>query len=111
MSGRNRIVLGRTADVRDGAVHTASPWRGAFAAHERHMERLAESFIARVRRRFGNRCAKVTLAYLHNRHWSKTGLAKSSFYYALKKVEKFFQADKHWAKLHWTRRKRARRLD
>ncbi len=111
MSGRNRIVLGRTADVRDGAVHTASPWRGAFAAHERQLERLAESFIARVRRRFGNRCAKVTLAYLHNRHWSKTGLAKSSFYYALKKVEKSFQADKHWAKLHSARRKRARRLD
>jgi len=51
------------------------------------------------------------LAYLHNRHWSRTGLAKSSFYYALKKVKKIFHADKHWAKLHSTRKKHIRGLD
>ena len=45
------------------------------------------------------------------RHWSRTGLAKSSFYYALKKVKKIFHADKHWAKLHSTRKKRVRGLD
>ena len=54
---------------------------------------------------------RIGLAYLHNRHWSRTGLAKSSFYYALKKVKKNFHADKHWAKLHSTRKKRIRGLD
>ena len=114
MSARNRIVLGRDRDVREGAANAAraaSPWQGSPYAQGRGAERLVERFIARIRRRLGNRCAKVALAYLHNRHWSRTGLAKSSFYYALKKVEKNFHADKHWAKLHSTRKKRMRRLD
>ena len=115
MSARNRIVLGRDADVREGAANrtpAASPWRGSSSSEQgRGAERLIERFVARIRRRLGNRCAKVALAYLHNRHWSRTGLAKSSFYYALKKVKKIFHADKHWAKLHSTRKKRIRGLD
>ena len=51
MSARNRIVLGRTADVRDGAVHTASPWRGTFAAHD--WSKMARAVVERVRRQFG----------------------------------------------------------
>ena len=69
--------------------------------------KMKEAAVARVRRHFGDKYAKVCHAFLFGRHWSKTGIPKRTFYYALKKVENFFHADKHWAKLHSDRRKKA----
>ena len=96
MSGRNRIVLGRTADVRDGAVHTASPWRGAFAAHD--WSKMARAAVERVRRQFGNRYARIASAYFRRKRWEAAKVPRRTFFHALKKVKDFLQADKHWAK-------------
>ena len=96
MSGRNRIVLGRTADVRDGAVHTASPWRGAFAAHD--WSKMARAVVERVRRQFGNNYARVASAYFRRKKWEAAKVPRRTFFHALKKVKLFLEADKHWSK-------------
>ena len=109
---RERIVLGRDADVAETAARMAVPvWRGAAGTFDR--ERLVKSAVERVRRRFGrrnrkrgNKYAKVAYAYFMRRSWYKTGLPESSFFHALKKVKDFFEADKHWAGL--SRRRRGR---
>lgn len=115
MPTRNRIVLGRYQDARIGAERLVGvgSWssRAECSTSELGFKRMVNAFVARVRRRFGDRYAKVALAYLHDRHWSKTGLPKSTFYYALKKIEKTFDAHKHWAILRSARRKKTRRLD
>ena len=123
MGGKHRMVLGRYQDARLGAENLLG---AADAAGERlfnHVEtcrtgrengeykRMVNAFVARVRRRFGDKYAKVALAYIHGRHWSKTGIPRPTFYYALKKIEKSFGADKHWSKLRSARRRKARRLD
>ena len=122
MSGRHRMVLGRYRDAKLGAEKLVgvSSWssRGrevgvtSWSSRERgEVKKLVNAFVARVRRRFGDKYAKVALAYIHDRHWSKTGIPKPTFYYALKKIEKSFDADKHWAILRSARRRKPRRLD
>jgi len=113
MGGKHRTVLGRHEDARIGAAKTGvgNAFAQGTGKPTRSMKSMTETFIARVRRRLGNICAKVALAYLHRRHWSKTGIPKSTFYYALNKVEKNFHADKHWSKLRSAHRKAAQRLD
>ena len=109
---RERLVLGRDADVAETAARMAVPvWSAAARTLDR--ERLVKSAVERVRRRFGrksrkrgNTYAKVAYAYFMRRSWYKTGLPESSFFHALKKVKDFFEADKHWTKLSKRRRRR-----
>ena len=89
MSGRNRIVLGRTADVRDGAVHTASPWRDAFAAHD--WSKMARAAVERVRRQFGNRYARIASAYFRRKRWEAAKVPRRTFFHALKKSKIFYR--------------------
>ena len=101
MSGRHRMVLGRYQDVRDGAARAASA-NSAFAsgdcdARERH-NRMVNAAVERVRRRLGNKCARVARAYFNCKPWEKAGLPERTFYHALKKVRIFLGADKHWVK-------------
>ena len=110
MGGRHRIILGRYQDVRLGAEGVVG-FESCEWMSERQNTRKEEAAVARVRRRLGNKCAKVFLAYLHGRSWRKTGIPKPTFYYALKKVEIFFGADKYWAELRSAKKKRRRRLD
>ena len=122
MGGKHRMVLGRYQDAKLGAerVVGVGSWssRGrevgvtSWSSRERgEVKKLVNAFVARVRRRFGDKYAKVALAYIHDRHWSKTGIPKPTFYYALKKIEKVFYADKHWAILRSARRRKSRGLD
>ena len=135
MGGKHRMVLGRYQDAKLGAervlVGVSSSrererGRGSWSSSSREREsgswsgswrergevkKLVNAFVARVRRRFGDKYAKVALAYIHDRHWSKTGIPKPTFYYALKKIEKSFDADKHWAILRSARRRKSRGLD
>ena len=114
---RERIVLGRRADVAETAARlSASVWDGAARTFDR--ERLVRSAVERVRRHFGrrdkakgNKYAKVAYAYFKRRGWHKTGLPESSFFHALKKVKNFFEVDKHWAGLTNRRRSRGGRLE
>ena len=112
MGGRHRIVLGRYQDAKlgaEGVVQCGS--RSPNESCSLELTKLVNAFVARVRRRFGDKYAKVALAYIQGRHWSKTGIPKPTFYYALKKIEKTFDARKYWAKLHSARRRKARGLD
>ena len=120
MGGKHRMVLGRYQDARLGAerlvgvISSSSSASASGSGSSREaveFKRLVNAFVARVRRRFGDKYAKVALAYIHGRHWSKTGIHKSTFYYALKKIEKTFYAHKHWVILRSARRRRSRRLD
>ena len=132
MGGKHRMVLGRYQDAKLGAERVVGvgssssswswswSWRGrevggtSWSGRERgrdEVKKLVNAFVARVRRRFGDKYAKVALAYIHDRHWSKTGIPKPTFYYALKKIEKVFYADKHWAILRSARRRKSRGLD
>ena len=114
---RERIVLGRKADVAESAARlSASVWSGAARTFDR--ERLVKNAVERVRRHFGRRSkvrgdkyAKVAYAYFKRRSWRKTGLPESSFFHALKKVKDFFEADKHWTGLTNRRRSRGGRLE
>ena len=112
MSGRHRMVLGRYRDAKLGAERVVRAEScGSSGGCGLELTKLVNAFVARVRRRFGDKYAKVALAYIHDRHWSKTGIPKPTFYYALKKIEKSFDADKHWAILRSARRRKPRRLD
>ena len=114
---RERIVLGRRADVAETAERlSVSVWANTARTFDR--ERLVKSAVERVRRHFGRRnkargdkYAKVAYAYFKHRSWHKTGLPESSFFHALKKVKDFFEADKHWAGLTNRRRSRGGRLE
>ena len=53
-------------------------------------EEAGAAAVERVRRRFGNKYAKVARAYFNRKPWQKTGLPRRTFYYALKKSKKFF---------------------
>ena len=114
MGGKHRMVLGRYQDARSGAERivgeTSWSWSEGRGS-QTELRLMVNAFVARVRRRFGDKYAKVALAYLHDRHWSKTGIPRPTFYYALKKIEKSFCADKYWAKLRSARRRKPRRLD
>ena len=48
--------------------------------------------VERVRRALGNKCAKVTLAYLHHKNWREAGIPERTFRHALKKVQNYFSA-------------------
>ena len=72
---------------------------------------MARAAVERVRRQFGNRYARIASAYFRRKRWEAAKVPRRTFFHALKKVKDFLQADKHWAKLHSARRKRARRLD
>ena len=93
---RERIVLGRRADVAEtAALRSSSVWDGAARAFDR--ERLVESAVERVRRHFGrrnrgrgNKYAKVAYAYFKRCGWRKTGLPRRTFFHALKKSEPNF---------------------
>ena len=114
---RERIVLGRRADVAESAARlSASVWANTARTFDR--ERLVKNAVERVRRHFGrrdkalgNKYAKVAYAYFKRRSWRKTGLPESSFFHALKKVKDFFEADKHWTGLTNRRRSRGGRLE
>ena len=111
---RERIVLGRRADVAETAARVSvSAWSRAARTFDR--ERLAKNAVERVRRHFGrkskargNKYARVAYAYFQHRSWYETGLSKSSFFHALKKVKDFFEADKHWLELVNRCRRRGR---
>ena len=110
----HRMVLGRYADVRETAERLPAPIQGGMSrAFDR--ARLIDNAVERVRRHFGqkskargNKYARVAYAYFRHRSWYKTGLSKSSFFHALKKVKDFFEADKHWVKLVNRCRRRGR---
>ena len=120
MGGKHRMVLGRYQDARLGAerlvgvISSSSSASASGSGSSREaveFKRLVNAFVARVRRRFGDKYAKIALAYIRGRHWSKTGIPKPTFYYALKKIEKTYYAHKHWVILRSARRRRSRRLD
>ena len=70
-SARNRIVLGRDADVREGAANrtpAASPWRGG---QRRDWSREIHDVVETVRYHLGNACARVAYAHLHSRIYKK----------------------------------------
>ena len=93
---RERIVLGRRADVAETAARfSVSVWSNAARTFDK--ERLVKSAVERVRRHFGrrnrargNKYARVAYTYFKRRGWRKTGLPESSFFHALKKVKDFF---------------------
>ena len=101
---RERIVLGRRADVAETAARfSVSAWSRAARTFDR--ERLAKNAVERVRRHFGrknktrgNKYARVAYAYFRHRSWRKTGLPRRTFFHALKKVKDFFTGCKQRAK-------------
>ena len=101
---RERIVLGRRADVAEtAALRSSSAWDGTARTFDR--ERLVRSAVERVRRHFGrrnrargNKYARVAYAYFKRRGWRKTGLPRRTFFHALKKVKVFLYACKQRAK-------------
>ena len=101
---RERIVLGRRADVAETAARVSvSAW--SMAARTFDGERFAKNAVERVRRHFGrknktrgNKYARVAYAYFQHRCWRKTGLPRRTFFHALKKVKDFFAGCKQRAK-------------
>ena len=113
---RERLVLGRDADVAETAARMAVPvWSAAARTLDR--ERLVKSAVERVRRRFGrksrkrgNTYAKVAYAYFMRRSWYKTGVPRRTFFHALKKVKEFFEAWKQRSKSVSSRRGKVKLL-
>ena len=104
MGGKHRMVLGRYQDAKLGAERlvgvggTSWSWSGSSRAEcstsEMEFKRMVNAAVERVRRRFGNKYAKVARAYFNRKPWQKTGLPRRTFYHALKKVKDFFHACK-----------------
>ena len=115
MGGKHRMVLGRYQDAKLGAEklvggtswsgssssrgRESSSWRGreswsSSSRDELEFKRMVNAAVERVRRRFGNKYAKVARAYFKRKPWQKTGLPRRTFYHALKKVKDFFHACK-----------------
>ena len=100
----NRLILGVKDDVRITADHLPSPTPhisdgGLPPMTLEEWGRLVNARVAQVRRHFSKRSPKmgaryacVTRAVLQRRHWSETGIPRSTFMYARKKVEDFFEA-------------------
>ena len=57
-------------------------------------EQCRNAAVHRVRRALGNTCGNVIHAYLNHKNWKDMSIPRSSFLYALKKVENYFQPDK-----------------
>ena len=108
---RERIVLGRQADVAETAALTLVDTRATnriFAAMDwEHDERVAELMdrrrkkreekrrsraVKRVKKALGIDYANVLDAYLHQRTWRDIGIPKRTFGDRLKKVKIFFHA-------------------
>jgi len=106
MGGNHRMVLGRYQDARLGAEKLvvgsscscrergSSSSRAECSTSEMEFKRMVNAAVERVRRRFGNKYAKVARAYFNRKPWQKTGLPRRTFYHALKKVKDFFHACK-----------------
>ena len=101
MGGKHRMVLGRYQDARVGAERVVGEASWSWREEPRNTRngsveynRMVNAAVERVRRRFGNKYAKVARAYFNRKPWQKTGLPRRTFYHALKKVKEFFQADK-----------------
>ena len=106
MGGKHRMVLGRYQDAKLGAERLvgvgssswrereSSSWRAECSTSELEFKRMVNAAVERVRRRFGNKYAKVARAYFKRKPWQKTGLPRRTFYHALKKVKDFFHACK-----------------
>ena len=107
---RERIVLGRRADVAETAARlSVSVWANTAQTFDR--ESLVKNAVERVRRHFGrgnkakgDKYAKVAYAYFRHRRWRKTGLPRRTFFHALKKVKDFLYACKQRAESTSARR-------
>ncbi len=109
----HRMVLGRYADVHETAALTLPDPDSVSRIVDAQTpmmtmldrDKKVNAIVARVRRHFGKRnygmgvrYACVTRAVLQSRHWSETGIPRSTFMYARKKVEDFFEACKQRVK-------------
>ena len=111
MGSKHRMVLGRYQDAKLGAERLlvrvgssssreresssgSSSSRAECSTSELEFKRMVNAAVERVRRRFGNKYAKVARAYFKRKPWQKTGLPRRTFYHALKKVKDFFHACK-----------------
>ena len=100
---RERIVLGRRADVAETAARlSVSVWANTAQTFDR--ESLVKNAVERVRRHFGrknkamgDRYSRVARAYFHHRKWNEVGIPRRSFSHALKKVKDFLYACKQRA--------------
>lgn len=100
----NRLILGFKDDVRITADYLPSLTShisddGLPSMTPKEWEKLVNARVAQVRRHFSKRSLKmgaryacITRAVLQRRHWSETGIPRSTFMYARKKVEDFFEA-------------------
>ena len=104
---RERIVLGRRADVAESAALTLADEnaerrmfderdREAVERYEAELEKLAErrknAAIQRARRALGDDCANVAYAYFNHKTWKDIGIPRATFFHRLKKVKIFFHA-------------------
>ena len=99
MGGKHRMVLGRYQDAKLGAERLlvrvgSSSSRAECSTSELEFKRMVNAAVERVRRRFGNKYAKVARAYFKRKPWQETGLPRRTFYHALKKVKDFFHTCK-----------------
>ena len=91
MGGKHRMVLGRYQDAKLGAEKLVGV---SSSRDEVEFKRMVNAAVERVRRRFGNKYAKVARAYFKRKPWQETGLPRRTFYHALKKVKDFFHTCK-----------------
>ena len=108
---KDRMTLGHIADVAESAALTMADGRAteriveacdyaetsnASPASDISLldERCKQAAVQRVRRALGDKCANVIHAYLNHKNWKDMRIPRSSFLYALKKVENYFQPDK-----------------
>jgi hypothetical protein len=57
-------------------------------------EQCRNAAVHRVRRALGNTCGNVIHAYLNHKNWKDINIPRTTFLYALKKVENYFQPHK-----------------
>ena len=96
---RERIVLGRRADVAESAALTLADEnaeRRMFDEFDRHADRKAESdgiaaALRRLERNLGPEMRSFARKVLKGKGWREIGMSKSTFHDTLKKVEKFFR--------------------
>lgn len=117
MGKRNKTVVGRYADARTGAEKLCG--ENVFAApsiSQHDWERMIQAAEKQALRHFNKRKTKinyasVTRAYFKHWPWQKSGLPKSTFFDARKKVENYFKARKHWAKSMSEQTEKGKTLD
>ena len=102
----DRITLGFAADAAETAALAIADPRSAQrifdacdqSARKREREKAIYALAAGVRRRFGNKYARIARAWLNGKTLEKKGVPKRTFLYAVKKIKMFFRAREHWAK-------------